>query len=284
MIIDGRAIAQKISDRLATRIKDLKTKGVTPKLVIVKVGNDLRTQTYIRVKQLAAKKLGIKTEVKAFDAQTSATQLDSEVRQLITDLNQDPTVHGIIVQLPIEADLDDQELIDLITPNKDVDGLTATNQAALEAGRELMVPATPLGIISLLNNENIPISNSKVALVGLGRLVGRPLSFMLEARGAELKVANSKTTNLKAITDDADIVIAASGQPHLIKADMVKKSSVLIDVGLSEIDGQLTGDIDPAAKEKASMATQTTGGVGPMTVISLLSNVVLAAEIQASLQ
>lgn len=282
--IDGRATAQKIGNQLKSRIKALKTKGIEPKLVIVKVGNDLRTSTYVRVKLAAAEKLGILTKVVELDDQLSPEELRTEVSRLIDDLNHNPEVHGIIIQLPIPQSVDDQELIDLINPAKDVDGLTATNQAALEAGRELMVPATPLGIISLLSDNQVEINGTKTALVGLGRLVGSPLNHMLKSRGAQLKTANSRTADLKEITKDADLVIAAAGQPHLIKPEMIKQDSVLIDVGLSEVDGQLYGDVDPATKQIAAMSTQVTGGVGPMTVISLLSNVVLAAEIQASSQ
>ena len=279
-LIDGKHVAEKVAAELQERIATLVAQKITPTLAILVVGDDLRTQKYIAAKQRTAEELGIRVTLFALQSQ-AAEDVVTQITDTITTLNQDSSVHGVILQLPIPIAVDEQELIDLIKPTKDVDGLTLTNQAALEAGRELFLPATPQGILRLMTAYKLQIPDARIAVVGQGRLVGKPLTAMLRSRGADVVTANSETTDLPAVLKGASVVISAVGKENLITEDMVDGQMALIDVGLSDIDGKLQGDIVQAAKDKARLASPVIGGVGPMTVISLLANVVLAAELAA---
>lgn len=278
-MIDGKQVAELVAADLRERIAALDSQGITPTLAIIVVGNDLRTQKYITAKQKAAEQLGI--EVKLIALSATSDDIEATIAEQIALLNSDPNVHGIILQLPIPAEVDEQDLIDLIVSQKDVDGLTLTSQAALEAGRELFLPATPQGILRLLSSQKLPIYEKRIAVIGQGKLVGKPLTAMLRSRGADVATADSKIKDLASIVRGASIVISAVGKENLITAEMVDPDMTLIDVGLSDVNGTLRGDIAQAAKEKAQLATPVIGGVGPMTVISLLANVVLAAELAA---
>ena len=277
-LIDGTQIAALVADDLRERIAALTSQHVTPTLAILVVGDDLRTQRYIAAKQRKAAELGIVVALTTLPG-TDPVSVTEQVRAAIDSLNADPAIHGIILQLPIPLPVDEQELLDHIAPTKDVDGLTTTSQAALEAGRELFLPATPQGILRLLTAQKLPIADARIAVVGQGRLVGKPLTAMLRSRGADVVTADSKTPDLRAVTKGAAVVVSAAGKAGLITEDMVDDGAVLIDVGLSEVNQRLRGDVTDAAKQKAALATPVTGGVGPMTVISLLANVVLAAEL-----
>lgn len=278
--IDGTQVAAIVADDLRERVQALAAQQVTPRLAIIVVGDDLRTQQYVRAKQRKATELGIAVAVAELKTGNSEAVTGS-VTATIDRFNADPAVHGIILQLPVPSEVDEQELIDRIAPTKDVDGLTTTSHAALEAGRELFLPATPQGILRLLAAQNLPIVDTRIAVIGQGRLVGKPLTAMLRSRGADVLTADSSTADLRSITGGAAIVVSAVGKAGLITEDLVDPNTVLIDVGLSEQNNVLRGDITDEAKEKASLATPVTGGVGPMTVISLLANVVLAAELAA---
>ena len=279
-ILDGKKVAETVAEELRERIATLRTQNVEPTLAILVVGDDLRTQRYIAAKQRAAERLDIRVILIPI-APATPTETTAVIQQAITALNNKPEVHGIILQLPIPVAVDEQELIDLIAPTKDVDGLTLTNQAALELGRELFLPATPQGILRLLSAYKIPIANQRIAVVGQGKLVGKPVTAMLQSRDADVVTANSRTKDLKETIRGAAVVISAVGKKDLITEDMVDKTMALIDVGLSDVDGKLYGDITSTAKDKALLATPVPGGIGPMTVISLLANVVLAAELTA---
>lgn len=293
-VMDGRELARQVEAKLAMRVEALKAQGIQPQLVILVVGRDERTASYIRAKQKAAERVGIRVLVEPIGSDTPGksprlgdtpgesgrrSDLTDRIRTAIERWNADPTVHGIILQLPLPNGIDDEPLLDAIDPNKDVDGLTATNQAAVELGRELFPPATPMGILRLLDAYHIEIADTVVAVIGQGRLVGKPLSQMLEHRGARVRTADSSTSDLRAVTAGAEVIISATGQPHLITADLIDDGVVLIDAGLSEVGETLVGDITPEAAAKARLVTPVPGGVGPMTVVSLLSNVVVAAEL-----
>ncbi len=279
--IDGTQIAAGVAQDLAARVRALAATGVTPRLAILVVGDEPRTRRYVAAKERKAAELGIAVTAVRLDA-GNASSVEHMLSSAIERLNGDSAIHGIILQLPIPVPgIDEQELIDRIVPAKDVDGLTSVSQAALEAGRELFVPATPQGILRLLAAYKLPIADTRIAVVGQGRLVGRPLAAMLRSRGADVVPADSKTADLAAVTRGAAIVVSAVGRAGLITDAMVDPGAVLIDVGLSEQDGVLQGDITEAAKDTAALATPVVGGVGPMTVISLLANVVLAAELAA---
>lgn len=279
--MDGQLVAERLKGELASRIDALKGRDVTPTLAILVVGDDERTAAYVRAKQRAADQLGIQVQITRLGADQPTEVLVEQVRSTIEQWNNRTMVHGIVLQLPLPDGIDEQALIDEIDPRKDVDGLTATNQAALEAGRELIPPATPMGILRLLTAYDVPIAGTRVAIIGQGRLVGEPLAAMLKARDADVVTADTSTPDLRTVTKGATIVIVATGEPELIDADLIDSGTVLIDVGLSERHGRLIGDTTAEAKAKARLATPVPGGVGPMTVVSLLANVVLAAEIHS---
>lgn len=278
--MDGRAVATELKQELIERVRALAKRGVKPHLAILKVNPDERTEKYVRAKSELGRAIGVRVSVYEFETSTRPQTLYDQIHKTLVDLNQDQLVHGIILQLPLSADLDTDQLLNTIKPEKDVDGLTATNEAALETGRELFPPATPLGILRLLAYYKVPISGKKFTIIGQGRLVGRPLAWMLASRGAQVQTGDRTTRDLTKLTQDADVIVSAAGTANLITADMIKPNTVLIDVGLAKQDATLVGDIDEAAKAKSRLATPVPGGVGPMTVVSLLSNVILAAEYQ----
>ena len=278
--MDGRAVAERVYEDLAPRIAALKAESIQPALAIVMAANDERTDAYVRAKQRAAEKLGIQVNVHAFQPTLPPKEITRLVSETITRCNKDLKVHGIILQLPLPTGVDEGALLDVIDPLKDVDGLTSTNTAALDAGRELFTPATPLAIIRLLGAFNVSLDNTTVAVIGQGRLVGAPLAAMLRNRGANVRTADEMTADLAAVTHGAEIIVSATGTPNLITPDLVDKGVILIDVGLTNVSGKLVGDISYEARIKARLATPAIGGVGPVTVASLLGNVILAAEYQ----
>ena len=279
-LIDGRKVADEVLTELSERVETLVERGITPTLGILLIGNDPRSAVYVRSKQRAAEKLGIKV---ILEAPEQVTKL--EVLKQIQNWNKNATIHGMIIQLPLPAELAEDELnfIEAVEPTKDVDGLHPLNLGRLLRGKPLIEPATPRGIVALLDEYEVELKGATVTLIGFGKLVGRALSALLIDRGSTLTIATKLTKNLTKITERADIIISAAGSPYLVKPDMIKDGVVLIDVGLSELDERIVGDISPEAREKAKLVTPVPGGVGPMTVAMLLKNVVEAAErIQAN--
>lgn len=276
--MDGRELAAELEQGLRERVGHLANAGITPTLAIVVAGNDERTASYIRAKQAAAERIGITVKVYEYSAAAPET-LEGQLLTQIDALNTDTAVHGIILQLPVPRGVDDERLLNAISPTKDVDGLTATNQASVEMGRELFPPATPMGILRLLGRYGIPIEGTVMAVLGQGRVVGKPLADMLESRGAIVRRADHTTADLGAVTHGASVVISATGQPGLVTASLIDPDIVLIDAGLAEVGTSLVGDTSDDAQAKARLATPAKGGVGPMTVVSLLGNVVVAAEL-----
>lgn len=253
----------------------MQDKGVTPKLVILCIQPDSRSLAYMRAKTKRAEQIGITTEIIELDSSSP-----QEVAVAIEKLNIDPLVHGIILQLPIPPQFDKQQTIDLIDPIKDVDGLTTTNQHGLEDSSNIFTPATPLGVIELLRAYQVDIADKTACVIGRSNLVGKPTAILLERAGAKVLVAHKQTEDIKALTLQADIIVSAAGHPRLVTADMVKTGAVVIDVGITEENQHLHGDVDfEAVAAKASKITPVPGGVGPMTVVMLLSNVVKAAKL-----
>ncbi len=273
-IVDGKLLAQNIANKLKTRVDGLNKLKIFPRLVIVGKKPDSRSQVYIRMKLKRAEEIGIKAE---FVDLNNASQ--RECQKIVTGLSNDSSIHGIIVQLPLSGWYDPQDLIDCIDPAKDVDGLTSASQDALENGRPGLRPATPLAVLEILKSCNVATKNKIVTIVGRSHLVGLPLRYMLEQLGAKVLVGHREVEDLTKLTLQSDIVIAAAGSPGLIKADMVKNGTVVIDVGINDIDGKLRGDVDfDEVLKKAGVITPVPGGVGPLTVIMLLSNVIEAAK------
>jgi methylenetetrahydrofolate dehydrogenase (NADP+)/methenyltetrahydrofolate cyclohydrolase len=273
-IIDGRKIAQGIADDLAEQVSKLKTNGTNPKLVIIGINPDERALVYIRMKQRRAEGVGIETEF--IDI---ADKNPVEQQEFVTSLGKDKSVHGIILQLPLMGWYDAQDLIDCVPVSKDVDGLTTISQDALAAGKAGFVPATPLAVMEILKQANVEVKGKTVCVIGRSNLVGKPLGYLLAQAGAKVLVGHRQVPDLSELTRQADIIVAAAGSPELVKAEMIRDGAVVIDVGINEIKGKLHGDVDfESVKSKASLISPVPGGVGPMTVVMLLQNVVIAAK------
>jgi len=276
LLLDGREAAKALLDALKPKIKAL-----DPKLVVVQIGENPASASYIRQKVKSCEAVGMRSEHKHLPEKTSLKELMS----LIEDLNADGDVTGFIVQLPLPKHLESHvpEIIRAIDPKKDVDGFGAYNLGKMFLATEFehLPPATPSGIIALLEHYKIDVAGKHAVIVGRSNIVGKPVAIMLLNRNATVMICHSKTKDLAAITKQADILIAAVGQPNLITGDMVKNGVVVVDVGMNQMDTGLVGDVDfNAVKQKASAITPVPGGVGPMTVASLIRNCVAAKERQ----
>lgn len=277
MILDGK----KVRDFLAENIKkDLKKIGQKPKLVILQVGNDERSSAYVKQKKIFGEKLGFDVEYVQFDKKV----LEKELISRINKYNEDKNTNGIIIQLPLPKNLDTMKIIESVSPEKDVDGLNSKNLRLVLEGRSGgFIPATTKGIFSLLDFYKINIEGKKVVVIGRSLLVGRPTALMFLNRNATMTVCHSKTKDLKQEILKADIIVSAVGHPNLIKKGFVKKGQVIIDVGITKVGDILVGDVDYKAVNKLVKAiTPVPGGIGPMTVISLFENLLLAYRRQNS--
>lgn len=278
-IIDGKKIANEVYGELNGRIAELKTKGIIPRVAIVEIGDDEMSKRYVSLKENAAIRLGM--ECVTYHLVASSTQ--ERVLELIAQLNADDSVHGMLVQMPLPEHMDTKAVLDAIDPEKDIDGLHFTNAGKLLNGEPAIIACTPRAIIHMLDSIGVDIESRHTVVVGKSILVGRPIAMCFLNRSATVSVCHTKTQNLGEITRNADILIVAAGSAKLIKADMVKDGAVVIDVGQTNIDGKLYGDVDfDAVVEKASYITKVTGGVGPMTVAMLMTNLVDCAENAAS--
>lgn len=267
-LIEGKLVAKKILENLSDEILFLEKK---PCLAVIIAGNDPASKIYVNSKKKKAEELGIKSIV--IELPENCTQ--QEILEKIYTLNNDDSVNAILVQLPLPAHINAKEVLEKIHPIKDVDGLHSYNLGHIAAGNKpYSYPCTPMGIMRLLEYYDIPVSGQNAAVIGRSNLVGRPMSYMLLNKNATVTICHSKTKNLTEITKQADILISAAGQKGLVKADMVKEGAVVIDVGINrQQDGSLCGDIDFWSVEpKASYITPVPGGVGPMTICSLMQN------------
>ncbi|MFA6521239.1 MAG: bifunctional 5,10-methylenetetrahydrofolate dehydrogenase/5,10-methenyltetrahydrofolate cyclohydrolase [Candidatus Gracilibacteria bacterium] len=279
-ILDGRLVSDFLLKGVGREVARLKASGISPKLVIILVGNNPASLSYVRQKDLSAHKTGMDYEQLNLDEKVTTEKLVS----IIEKLNKDKSVHGILVQLPLPKHISVPLVIKAIDPAKDVDGFQAYNLGKMFTSLEFehLVPCTPKGIIEMLEFYKISPAGKHVVIVGRSNLVGKPLSVMLLNRDATVTVCHSKTKNLAKFTSTADILVAAVGKPRMIKAKMVKRGAVVIDVGTTKVKDKLTGDVDfEKVKAKASFITPVPGGIGPMTVASLMDNVVKAAKRQA---
>ena len=274
-IIDGKLISKEIRKNIKKDIDALKVKNIIPGLGIILVGNDPASEIYVRNKIKACDELGINTLLYRFKEDNNVR----EVIELIKALNCDDQIHGILVQSPLPSSFDEDKIISYVEKEKDVDGFGTFNLGALLSNQEKIVAATPLGILKMLEYENIDIEGNHVVVVGASLIVGRPMATLLLNRGATVTIAHSKTKNLKEITTQADILIVAIGQAKFITDEYVKDGAVVIDVGTNRVDGKLYGDVDfDKVSKKASYITPVPGGVGPMTITMLISNVVEQAK------
>ena len=281
-ILDGRAIAAQIRAEVSERVQALAERGITPGLAAILVGDDQGSRIYVGAKHKACADVGIRSEQVDLPEYVTEGELLATLRRL----NRDPEIHGIIVQLPLPAHLNELEVQRTMAPEKDVDGLHPWNVGMVVRGEATFQPATPYGIVELLLRSDIPLEGAEVVVVGYGDLVGAPLSIMLaqdSIRGnATVTITHVKTANLTTHTRRADILVAAAGVPRLVTGDMIKPGGTVIDVGVHRTEEGLVGDVHfDEAVEVAGAITPVPGGVGPMTVAMLLVNTVTAAERQA---
>src|SRR3954470_7023991 len=271
-IIDGKAVAARVRERVAREVAEL---PVTPGLATVLVGDDPASEMYVRMKREDSAQVGIES----FHHEPGADVSEDELAALLKELNDDERVHGILLQLPLPDHLDDAAMTALIDPAKDVDGLHPVNAGLLMQGKEGMVPCTPAGVMVLLEHAKAELEGARAVVLGRSQLVGKPVAALLLAANATVTQCHSRTRDLASVCSEADVLVAAVGRPKLVTADMVKEGAVVIDVGTNRTDGGLTGDVDfEAVKEKARAITPVPGGVGPMTRAMLLSNTVKAAR------
>ena len=277
-LMDGRAVSAAVRDKLALRVRELEARGVKPHLAVVLVGEDPASQIYVRNKERACEKLGIRSTVLRLAAECTQQELEDAVRTLSAD----PQVHGILVQLPLPRHLDAAAVIALIDPRKDVDGFTPVNAGRLLNGEKGFVACTPGGVMEILRHYDVPICGRSAVVVGRSNIVGKPMALLLLAENATVTVCHSRTRNLAQVTRGADILVAAVGKAGFITADMVKPGAVVVDVGINRVNGAVVGDVDfESVSEVAGFLTPVPGGVGQMTITMLLKNTLDAARMQA---
>ncbi len=273
-IIDGKALGVKVREEVAASVADLGHVG----LATVLVGDDPASHIYIDLKQKAAVQAGMEARDLKLPADTS----EDELLATIAELNADEGVDGLLVQLPLPGHIDENRAIEAIAPGKDVDGIHPLNAGRLYLGRPALVPGTPLGIMRMLDEYEIPLEGAHAVVVGRSAIVGKPMAHLLLQRNATVTICHSRTQDLQRHTLDADVLVAAVGRTHIISADMVKAGATVIDVGMNRDEGsrKVLGDVDPSAMDEAAYMTPVPGGVGPMTIAMVLQNTVTAARLR----
>jgi methylenetetrahydrofolate dehydrogenase (NADP+)/methenyltetrahydrofolate cyclohydrolase len=275
-IIDGKALAKKVRGELKVKCATLEQQhDLQPGLAVVLVGENPASAVYVRSKTRACKRVGIAH----FDHHLSEDCSQQQLLDLVKKLNDDEAVHGILVQLPLPGQIDEQVVLEAIDPRKDVDGFHPYSLGQLLVGEPTFVPCTPLGVMRMLSEMNVELKGASAVVVGRSRIVGKPMAHLLLAEHATVTVAHSRTKDLPGVVAGADVVVAAVGRPELVKGEWIKPGAVVIDVGINRVGEKLIGDVEfAAASERASAITPVPGGVGPMTIAMLLSNTVRAAE------
>jgi methylenetetrahydrofolate dehydrogenase (NADP+)/methenyltetrahydrofolate cyclohydrolase len=271
-LIDGKALGAKVREEVAASVAELGHVG----LATVLVGDDPASHIYIDLKQKAAQQAGME----ARDLKLPADLTEEELLATIAELNADDYVDGLLVQLPLPDHIDENRIIEAISPAKDVDGIHPLNAGRLYLGRPTLVPGTPLGIMRMLDEYEIPLEGARAVVVGRSAIVGKPMAHLLLQRNATVTICHSRTQDLERHTLDAEVLVAAVGVAHLISADMVAAGATVIDVGMNREEGsrRVLGDVDPSAMEEAAYMTPVPGGVGPMTIAMVLQNTVTAAQ------
>ena len=275
-IIDGKAIAAKVRQKIGERVEALKAKGITPGLAVVLVGDDPASKVYVGMKKKNCVELGMYSADHELPAETS----EEDLLALIKQLNADERVHGILVQLPLPPQIDTDKVLEAISPEKDADGFHPYNVGRLAIGKPTMQPCTPYGVMVMLDETGCDLKGKEVVVVGRSNIVGKPVALMCLARHATVTICHSRTKDLPDVVRRADVVIAAVGKAEMVKGDWIKPGAVVIDVGINRGEGKkLLGDVEyAAAAERASAITPVPGGVGPMTIAMLLQNTLEAAE------
>lgn len=275
ILLDGKKLAAEQQDKLQKRIGALRARGIIPGLAIVMVGKDPASAIYVKNKQKLCNELGLNFYL----AELKATISMEQIKRKIRELNQNPKIHGIIVQLPLPKKLNPLDLISEISPRKDVDGLHPINIGRLPFGRELFMPATPKGVLALLQKYKIPVTGKHVVIVGFGYIAGMPLALLLARAKATVTIAQDQTKDLATHLKTADVIVSAVGKPGLIKGSMIKSGATIIDIGITKKGDRWLGDAETVSVAKrAKYLTPVPGGVGPLTVSALIDNLVTAAE------
>lgn len=277
-LISGKEVSQAVKLRVCDDVKDLKAQGIEPCLAVILVGDDPASRVYVNNKKKACEFCGIRSLEYVLPAETT----EEELIALVENLNNDKTVNGILCQLPLPRHLDEKKILNLIKPEKDVDAFHPENVGHIMIGDFNFLPCTPAGIMEMLRYENISLDGKNCVVIGRSNIVGKPMAMLMLKENATVTICHSRTKNLKEIVADADVIVAAVGRPKFVTADMVKDGAVIIDVGINRMDdGSLCGDVDfEACKGKASYITPVPGGVGPMTIATLMQNTITATRIQ----
>ena len=280
-ILDGKQIAKEYRQRLKNQVNELKEHGFTPKLSVILVGNDGASQSYVKSKKKAAEKIGMISEIVHLDESTSEEEVLSELNRL----NNDDTVSGILVQVPLPKQVSEQKVLETINPNKDVDGFHPINIGKLYIDEQTFVPCTPLGIMEILKHADINLEGKNAVVIGRSHIVGQPVSKLLLQANATVTILHSRTKNMNAHLKQADVIVSAVGQPGLVTKENVKEGAVIIDVGNTpDENGKLKGDVAyDEVKEIASAITPVPGGVGPLTITMVVNNTLLAEKLRRGL-
>jgi methylenetetrahydrofolate dehydrogenase (NADP+)/methenyltetrahydrofolate cyclohydrolase len=281
-ILDGKKIAAQITEKTRTDIERFKTEtGITPGLTVIIVGEDPASKVYVGRKHKACNDAGIVSQVIVLPAAVAEDELLRRVEQL----NADPQVHGILVQLPLPRHINADLVLERIDPDKDVDGFHPVNVGNLSIGRENLVPCTPYGVIKMLELSGLSMEGKRAVIIGRSNIVGKPMAMLLLARNATITVCHSRTKDLASVACEGDIVVAAIGKPGFVTKEMIKPGAVVIDVGINRVGDKLVGDVSyDEVAEVASYITPVPGGVGPLTIAMLLHNTLRAAKIQNGVQ
>lgn len=277
-IISGKEISLAVKERVAEQVKEMKKEGIEPCLAVILVGDDSASRVYVNNKKKACEFCGIRSLEYLLSADTTQEELNS----LVEKLNNDKSINGILCQLPLPKHLNEKEVLNLIKPEKDVDAFHPENVGHIMIGDYNFLPCTPAGIMEMLRFEGIDLDGKHCVIIGRSNIVGKPMAMLMLKENATVTVCHSHTKNLKEIVAQADVVVAAVGRAGFVTADMIKDGAVVIDVGINRgEDGKLCGDVDfDACKEKASYITPVPGGVGPMTIATLMQNTLAATEVQ----
>ncbi|HCZ9737719.1 TPA: bifunctional methylenetetrahydrofolate dehydrogenase/methenyltetrahydrofolate cyclohydrolase FolD [Staphylococcus aureus] len=277
-ILDGKQIAKDYRQGLQNQVEALKEKGFTPKLSVILVGNDGASQSYVRSKKKAAEKIGMISEI----VHLEETATEEEVLNELNRLNNDDSVSGILVQVPLPKQVSEQKILEAINPDKDVDGFHPINIGKLYIDEQTFVPCTPLGIMEILKHADIGLEGKNAVVIGRSHIVGQPVSKLLLQKNASVTILHSRSKDMASYLKDADVIVSAVGKPGLVTKDVVKEGAVIIDVGNTpDEDGKLKGDVDyDAVKEIAGAITPVPGGVGPLTITMVLNNTLLAEKMR----
>ena len=274
-LLDGKLMSDELRGRIAERVAALKEKGVQPGLAVILVGEDPASQIYVRNKEKGCEQVGMHSVAIRLPENTTQAELEGHIRAL----NEDASIHGILVQLPLPRHLDETAALAKILPEKDVDGFHIENAGKLFTGQDGVVACTPKGIMYMLEKAGVELTGKNAVVIGRSNIVGKPIAMLLLDANCTVTICHSRTQNLAEHTRNADVLVAAVGRPRFVTADMVKEGAAVIDVGINRVDGKLCGDVDfDAVAEKASYITPVPGGVGKMTICMLMANTVEAAE------